>query len=80
MQRSLSVTGTAMACTIMQGMRCGAVFWAPKLDKPCVGAGACGQLVVEQTQGGCGGGALSQKQADIEELGKGMRRLTTAVA
>ncbi|CAL5227047.1 g9945 [Coccomyxa viridis] len=43
-------------------------------------SGACGQLVVEQTQGGCGGGALSQKQADIEELGKGMRRLTTAVA
>lgn len=36
--------------------------------------------MVEQTQGGCGGGPLSQKQADIEELGKGMRRLTTAVA
>lgn len=43
-------------------------------------AGACGQLVVEQTQGGCGGGLQLLKAADIEELGKGVRRLTTAVA
>ena len=56
------------------------VLWGMRLME-CIGiAGACGQLVVEQTQGGCSGGPRPQKQADIEELGKGMRRLTTAVA
>ena len=44
-----------------------------------VDTGACGQLVVEQSQGGCGGN-LPQRTGDIEELGRGMRRLTTAVA
>ena len=47
---------------------------------PLVDAGACGQLVVEQSQGGCSGGVQPQRSADIEELGKGMHRLTTAVA
>ncbi|CAK0759542.1 hypothetical protein CVIRNUC_002705 [Coccomyxa viridis] len=42
-------------------------------------SGACGQLVVEQSQGGCGG-TLPQRTGDIEELGQNMRRLTTAVA
>ena len=53
---------------------------AQSLTLPLADAGACGQLVVEQSQGGCSGGARPQRSADIEELGKGMRRLTTAVA
>ena len=60
-------------------MQCCEGMRIDKAGNPWI-AGACGQLVVEQTQGGCSGGAHPQKQADIEELGKGMRRLTTAVA
>ncbi len=42
-------------------------------------AGACGQLVVEQGGAGCGGQSAG-KAADIEELGKRVANVTTAVA
>ena len=46
-------------------------------DMLALDPGACGQLVVEQQQGGCGS-AGQTKAADIEELGRRMN--ATAVA
>jgi hypothetical protein len=71
---------SALGAGIWWGQRVKDMQRASSIRLSLVDAGACGQLVVEQSQGGCSGGVQPQRSADIEELGKGMSRLTTAVA